>query len=138
MATNHADHVDHTHRAQKGRVWTYCIVGILLVLGAVVANFAMKNRELAEQGIDTIAGLPAWSFAAMAGGVGAILFWVGLKIETDWPEYVGAALICGALLAGEVLLGWQNFEVGGIAAIPYAIPALALIFLLMIANAKSK
>ena len=132
------NHVDQTHRSHKGRVWTYCIVAILLVIGAVVANFAMKNRELAEKGIDTIAGLPAWSFAAMAGGLGAILFWIGLKIETDWPEYTGAALISGALLAGEVMLGWENFEVGGIAAIPYAIPALALIFLLMLANAKTK
>jgi len=135
MATHH---VDHTHRSHKSRVWTYCIVGILLVIGAVVANYAMKNPELAEKGIETIAGLPSWAFPAAAFGVGGLLFWIGLKIESDWPEYTGAALIAGALLAGEVLLGWQNFELGGIAAIPYAIPALALILLLMIANAKSK
>ncbi len=135
MATHH---VDHTHRSHKSRVWTYCIVGILLVIGAVVANFAMKNPELAEKGIETIAGLPSWAFPAAALGVGGLLFWSGLKIESDWPEYTGAALIAGALLAGEVLLGWQNFELGGIAAIPYAIPALALILLLMIANAKTK
>ena len=119
-------------------MWTYLIVGCVIIIGAVGVNFAMNNPELAEKGIDTIAGLPAWSFAAMAGGLGAILFWIGLKIETDWPEYTGAALISGALLAGEVMLGWENFEVGGIAAIPYAIPALALIFLLMLANAKTK
>jgi len=135
MATHH---VDHTHRSHKSRVWTYCIVGILLVIGAVVANFAMKNPELAEKGIETIAGLPSWAFPAAALGVGGLLFWSGLKIESDWPEYTGAALIAGALLAGEVLLGWQNFELGGIAAIPYAIPALALILLLMVANAKTK
>ncbi len=135
MATHH---VHHTHRSHKGRVWTYCIVGIVLVIAAVIANFAMKNPELAEKGIDTIAGLPSWAFPAGAGLLGAILFWIGLKIETDWPEYVGATLITGALLGGEVLLGWQNFEVGGIAAIPYAIPALALIVLLMVGNAKTK
>ena len=135
MATHH---VDHTHRSHKSRVWTYCIVGILLVIGAVVANFAMKNPELAEKGIDTIAGLPSWAFPAGAFAVGGLLFWIGLKIESDWPEYTGAALNAGALLGGEVLLGWQNFELGGIAAIPYAIPALALIVLLMIANAKTK
>ena len=135
MATHH---VDHTHRSHKGRVWTYCIVGIVLVIAAVAANFAMKNPELAEKGIETIAGLPSWAFPAAAGGIGMVLFWIGLKIETDWPEYTGAALIAGALLGAEVLLGWQNFELGGIAAIPYAIPALALIFLLMLANAKTK
>jgi hypothetical protein len=135
MATSH---VDHNYRSKKGRVWTYCILGIVLIIGAVVANLAMKNPELAEKGITTIAGLPSWSFAAIAGVVGALLFWIGLKIETDWPEYTGAALISGALLGGEVLLGWQNFEIGGVAAIPYAIPALALIILLMVANAKTK
>lgn len=131
-------HVDHTHRSHKGRVWTYCIVGIVLVLAAVAANFAMNNPELAEKGIDTIAGLPSWAFPSIAGAVGAILFWIGLKIETDWPEYVGSTLIAGSILAGEVLIGWQKFELGGVVAIPYAIPALALIVLLMVANAKTK
>jgi hypothetical protein len=131
-------HVDQTHRSHKGRVWTYCIVGIVLVIGAVAANFAMNNPQLAEKGVETIAGLPSWAFPSMTGALGAILFWIGLKIETDWPEYVGSTLIAGSILAGEVLIGWQKFELGGVAAIPYAIPALALIVLLMVANAKTR
>ncbi|MDQ2690020.1 MAG: hypothetical protein M3Y29_07090, partial [Chloroflexota bacterium] len=122
----------------KGRMWTYLIVGVVLVLGAVIGNFAMNNPELAEKGIDTIAGLPSWSFPTAAGVIGGLLFWIGLKIETDWPEYLGAALVAGAIVAGEILLGWSNFEFGGIAAIPYAIPALVLIVMLMIANAKTR
>ena len=131
-------HIDHTHRSHKGRVWTYCIVGLVLIVAAIAVNFAMNNPELAEKGIETIAGLPSWAFPTMSAAVGAVLFWIGLKIETDWPEYVGSALIAGSILAGEVLIGWQKFEVGGVAAIPYAIPALALIVLLMIANAKTR
>ncbi len=131
-------HVDHTHRTHKGRVWTYLIVGCVLVVGALVANFAMKNPELAHKGIDTIAGLPSWAFPAGAAGIGALLYWIGLKIETDWPEYLGAAMIAGSILTGEILLGWSKFELGGVALIPYAIPALALILLLMFANAKTR
>lgn len=119
-------------------MWTYLIIGVVLVLGAVGVNFAMNNPELAEKGIDTIAGLPSWAFPAIAAGVGGILFWIGLKIETDWPEYVGSALVAGAIAGGEVLLGWNKFELGGIAAIPYAIPALVLILMLMVANAKTR
>jgi hypothetical protein len=131
-------HVEHSHRAHRSRMWTYLIVGTVLVLGAVIANFAMKNPELAEKGIETIAGLPSWSFPTGTAVIGGIMFWVGLKIETDWPEYVGAALVAGSIVAGEVLLGWSKFELGGISAIPYAIPALVLIIMLMVANAKSR
>jgi hypothetical protein len=133
MAEHHV-----SNRSHRGRMWTYLIVGTLLVLGAVIVNFAMKNPELAEKGIDTIAGLPSWAFPAGTATVGAIMFWIGLKIETDWPEYLGAALVCGSVAAGEVLLGWSKFELGGISAIPYAIPALVLIVMLMVANAKSR
>jgi len=119
-------------------MWTYLIVGIVLVVGAVIANFAMNNPELADKGIETIAGLPSWTFPTGAAVLGLGLFWIGLKIETDWPEYVGAALVAGAIVAGEVLLGWSNFELGGIVVIPYAIPALVLIVMLMIANARSR
>lgn len=131
-------HVDHSHRAHRSRMWTYLIVGIVLVVGAVIANFAMKNPELAEKGIATIAGLPSWTFPTGTAVIGALMFWIGLKIETDWPEYVGAAMVAGSIVAGEVLLGWSNFELGGISAIPYAIPALVLIIMLMVANAKSR
>lgn len=131
-------HVDKALRSYKGRKWTYLIVGTMLVLGAVALNFAINNPELTEKGIATIAGLPSWAFPAGAAGVGALLFYIGLKLEADWPEYLGAALIAGAIVGGEVLLGWKNFELGGIVVLPYAIPVLVLIVLLMVSNAKTR
>lgn len=131
-------HVDNALRNYKGRKWTYLIVGIGLVLAAVVVNFAINNPELAEKGIDTIAGLPSWAFPAGAAGLGLLLFYIGLKLEADWPEYLGAALVAGSIVGAELLLGWANFEFGGIVVIPYAIPALVLIVMLMISTAKTK
>lgn len=131
-------HVDKGLRNYKGRKWTYLIVGTLLVLAAVAVNFAMNNPELAEKGIETIAGLPSWSFPAGAAALGMLVFYIGLKLEADWPEYLGAAMIAGSIVGAEVLLGWSNFEFGGIVVIPYAIPALVLMILLMISNAKTK
>jgi ABC-type microcin C transport system permease subunit YejB len=47
-------------------------------------------------------------------------------------------MIAGSIVGAEVLLGWNNFEFGGIVVIPYAIPALVLMILLMVSNAKTK
>ncbi|MBL9103233.1 MAG: hypothetical protein JNL82_19970 [Myxococcales bacterium] len=131
-------HVDKELRQYKGRKWTYLIVGTMLVLGAVIVNFAVNNPELAQKGIDTIAGLPSWAVPAIGAGAGGLLFYVGLKLEADWPEYIGATLVAASIVVAEVLLGWKNFEFGGIVVIPYAIPALVLLVLLMISNAKTK
>lgn len=131
-------HVDKALRSYKGRKWTYLIVGTLLVLAAIVVNFAVNNPELAEKGIATIAGLPSWAFPAIGAVVGLLVFYVGLKLEADWPEYLGATLVATSIIGAEVLLGWQNFEFGGIVVIPYAIPALVLMILLMVSNAKTK
>lgn len=131
-------HVDKALRSYKGRKWTYLIVGTLLVLAAIIVNFAVNNPEIAEKGIETIAGLPSWAFPAIGGALGLIIFYVGLKLEADWPEYLGATLVCASIVGAEVLLGWSNFEFGGIAVIPYAIPALVLMVLLMVSTAKTK
>lgn len=131
-------HVDKALRSYKGRKWTYLIVGTMLVLGAVALNFAVNNPELTEKGIATIAGMPSWSFPAIGAAVGGLIFYVGLKLEADWPEYLGATMIAASTAAAEVLLGWKNFELGGIVVLPYAIPVLVLIILLMVSNAKTK
>lgn len=131
-------HVDKNLRSYKGRKWTYLIVATMLVLTAIVINFAINNPDLAQKGVDTIAGLPSWAFPAIGTTVGGLLFWVGLKLEADWPEYLGSALVAGSIVGAEVLLGWKNFELGGIVVIPYAIPLLVLMVLLMISNAKTK
>lgn len=131
-------HVDKALRSYKGRKWTYLIVGTMLVLGAVALNFAINNPEMTEKGIATIAGLPAWAFPTISAVVGALVFYIGLKLEADWPEYLGATMIAGSILGAEVLLGWKTFEFGGIVVIPYAIPLLVLMILLMVSNAKTK
>jgi len=136
MAAGHAH--DHSHRAHKGRIWTYLIFATGLVLVAVLANLVLSNPELATQGIDAIAGLPAWAFPAATGAVGLLIFYIGLKIETDWPERLGALLVAASIAGAEFLLGWQNFELGGLKVVPYAIPVVACLVLMMVANVKSR
>lgn len=136
MAAGHAH--DHSHRAHKGRVWSYLIFATGLVLVAVVANLVMSNKELATRGVEAIAGLPAWAFPTITGLAGLLIFYIGLKIETDWPERLGAVLVAGSIAGGQFLLGWKNFELGGLAVVPYAIPVLACLVLMMIANVKSR
>lgn len=135
-----ADAQGHTndHRSQKGRMWTYLILATGLVVVAVIANLVISNPELATKGVDAIAGLPAWAFAAITGLIGLLLFFVGLKIEADWPERTGAVLVGGSIAGGEFLLGWQNFEFGGLKVIPYLIPVVVCLGLMMYANARSK
>lgn len=128
----------HDHRIHKGRVWSYLIFATGLVLVAVVANLVMSNPELATRGVDVIAGLPAWAFPTITGLLGLLIFYIGLKIEADWPERLGAIMVAGSLAGGQFLLGWQNFEFGGLKVVPYAIPVLACLVLMMIANVKSR
>jgi hypothetical protein len=124
--------------SRKAKLWTYLILGILLVVTILIVNFVLVNPEAAQQGFDAILGLPAWAFPALGGVLGVALFWVGLKIETDWPEFVGAVLIAGSVAAAEVMLGWSHFELGGIGVIPYLIPVVLFLVLLIIAMAKSR
>jgi hypothetical protein len=70
--------------------------------------------------------------------VGALVYWAGLKIETDWPEAIGAFLIAGSVALGQVLLGWSRFAFGGMVVIPYAIPALVFVILMMNGIMKSR
>lgn len=137
MASNGHAH-DHSHRAHKGRVWTYLILATCLVLAAVIGNLVMNNPDLASRGVDAFLGLPPWAFPTLGAALGLVLFYVGLKIESDWPERLGALLVAGSIAGGEFLLGWQNFELGGLKVVPYVIPAFALLVLLMISNAKSR
>jgi hypothetical protein len=123
---------------RKAKLWTYLILGLLLVVGILIFNFAIKNPELAERGVDAFLGLPSWAFPLIGGVLGILVFWLGLKMETDWPEFLGALLIAGSLLAAEILLGWDNFAFGGIAVIPYILPPAVFLVLLVIGMVKSR
>jgi hypothetical protein len=115
----------------KAKVWTYLILAGVLIVGVVVANFAISNPETAQSGIDAFLGLPGWAFPAISIAAGAIIFLLGLKLETDWPEALGALLVAGGVAWGEIMLGWENFELGGMAVLPYIFPLV--IFLLLMA-----
>jgi len=123
---------------RKAKLWTYMILMTVLVIGAVIVNFAVNDPELAMKGVKSFMGMPRWAFPMIGILVGIGVFWLGLKIETDWPEAVGAFLISGSVAAGEFLVGWQKFVFGGMAVVPYAIPILVFVILLMVGIVKSK
>jgi uncharacterized membrane protein len=123
---------------KKAKLWTYLIFGALLVLGVLLANFALMNPELTRRSVDNFLGLPYWAFPVIAGLVGVLIYVLGLTIETDWPEALGAMLIAGSVAWAEFLIGWDRFVVAGLAVTPYAIPLLTFLGLLMVAMVKSR
>jgi hypothetical protein len=114
----------------KAKVWTYLILGVVLVIAIVVANFAIANPTVAREGVEAFMGLPPWAFPAIGAFVGLLIFLLGLKLETDWPEAVGALLVGGSIAGGEILLGWQNFELGGLVVVPYLLPLVVFLGML--------
>ncbi len=123
---------------KKAKVWTYIILLLVLVGAVLAANFAWSNPQLAREGIRSFLGLPAWVFPIITGVVGILLFWMGLRIETDWPEALGAMIIAGSVAAGEMLVGWGQFAFGGLEVVPYLIPVAVFLLLLAIGVAKSR
>ena len=123
---------------KKAKLWTYLIFGTLLVLGILLANFALAHPDLTRRGVDYFLGLPSWAFPVIAGVVGVLIYVLGLGIETDWPEALGALLIAGSVAWAEALIGWDRFVVAGLAVTPYAIPLLTFLGLLMVAIVKSR
>jgi hypothetical protein len=123
---------------KKAKLWTYIILLGVLIAGVVVVNFALKNPELAESGIESFLGLPGWVFPIITAVIGIIVFWLGLKIESDWPEALGALLIAGSVAAGEIMVGWNTFALGGLVVLPYVIPIVTFLILLAIGMNKSR
>jgi hypothetical protein len=123
---------------KKAKLWTYLIFGTLLVLGVLLANFALVNPDLAHRSVDYFLGLPYWAFPVIAGLIGVLIYVLGLTIETDWPEALGALLIAGSVAWAEFLIGWDRFVVAGLAVTPYAMPLLTFLSLLMVAMVKSR
>lgn len=121
----------------KGKMWTYLIMMAVLITVVIVINLVWKNPEAAKSGFNSFLGLPAWALVVVTFLVGAIIFWIGLKIETDWPEAFGAVLIAASVFALEKMIGWQTFELGGLLVMPYLIPLLVFVVLLMYGMKKS-
>lgn len=122
----------------KAKMWTYLILAVVLVVGIVVANFALSNPDMARNGVDVFMGMPPWTFPLIVTVVGLGIYWMGLKLETDWPEGVGALMIAGALAWGEMMLGWEKFELAGMVAVPYVIPLVVFLALMGYSIARSR
>jgi hypothetical protein len=122
--------------AHRDKMWTYLILMGLLVTIVIVLNVVWKDPTRASEGVKTFLGLPGWVLAALVAAVGALVFWLGLKVETDWPEALGAFMIAGAVAAFEFILGWRHFELGLI-VVPYLIPMAVFVILLGIGIKKS-
>src|SRR4051812_13542000 len=120
----------------KDKMWTYLILMFLLVAIVVVVNLVWKNPERAEEGVKSFFGLPGWALGTVTFLVGALIFWLGLKVETDWPEAIGAFLISGSVAAFELMAGWSHFEMG-LVVVPYLIPIAVFVLLLMYGMRKS-
>lgn len=121
----------------RGRMWTYLIMLGLLIVGALVANLVFSNPTAARHGVKSFLGLPSWALIAIAAAIGAVVFWLGLKMETDWPEAIGAFMISGSVTATEIVIGWKHFELGGLFVVPYLLPIVTFLVLLVYGVKKS-
>ena len=122
----------------RAKMWTYLILAVVLVLGTVIGNFALNSPDTAREGVDAVLGLPPYAFPAIAIGVGVLIFLLGLRLETDWPEGVGALLVSGGVAGGEILIGWQKFELGGLVVVPYVIPVAIFLVMMGYSIARSR
>ncbi len=122
--------------SNKSKMWTYLILMVLLVTIVVIINVVWKNPTRASEGMKTFVGLPSWALATVTFIVGALIFWFGLKVETDWPEALGAFLIAGSVAAFELIAGWSRFELG-LVVVPYLIPIAVFALLLMYGMKRS-
>jgi hypothetical protein len=122
----------------RSKSWTYLIFMVLLVVGVVAANLAVMYPELAESGVSAIGGMPSWAFPIVGVLIGAGIFYLGLKIEPDWPEALGAFLVAGSIAAAEIMIGWNTFAVGGLFILPYAIPLLVFLVMMGVSLVKSR
>ena len=123
---------------KKSKMQTYLIFGVLLVIAVVVGNLAFNDPDSAKNGVDKFLGLPSWAFPLIMVLVGAAIFWVGTKLETDWPEAIGALLIAAAVFILEIMVGWDTFAPAGIFVLPYLIPIAVFFGLLFYGLQKSK
>ncbi len=123
--------------SRKSKMWTYLILLLVLVVGVLVANLAMSNPEIARNGVQSFLGLPSWALTAVAFVIGVGIYAIGLKIEADWPEALGAFVIAGSIAAGQMMIGWDRFAVGGLFVLPYLLPIVVFLVLLMYGMKRS-
>jgi len=127
-----------TEWEHKDKMWTYLIFMFLFVGIIIAINVVWKNPSGAESAFKTFLGLPSYVLALVLLALGALIFWLGLKMEPDWPEALGAAMIAGSIAWLEKIVGWSHFDFGGLVVIPYLIPLFVFVLLLMYAVRNSR
>jgi hypothetical protein len=123
---------------RKDKLWSFLIVGILLVATFVGLNYVIGNYESARSGVHKFLSLPGWVFPIIIGLLGLVIFWFGLKIEADWPEVLGAGLLALATGVGEIMIGWQKFALGGMTIVPIAIPIGVFLLFIVFGMLRSR
>lgn len=121
----------------RAKVLTYLIIAVVILAGAIIFNLAFNDPETAKHGVKSFLGLPGWALALVSFLVGAGVYWLGLKMETDWPEFVGAFLIGASIVALEFIIGWNKFALGGLFVLPYVLPLAVFVVLVIVGMKKS-
>ncbi len=121
----------------RSKVWTYLIFMVLLIIIAVVVNVVWNDPTGAKNSFGTFFGLPSYTLALVLFLAGTLIFWLGLKMETDWPEGIGAFMVTFAITWGELIIGWSKFDLGGLVVLPYRIPILVFATLMIYAMKRS-
>lgn len=121
----------------RNKLWSILIVGGGLVLAFVLLRYVIMSPDKAKAGYSTIVGMPGWLTPIIMIVIGAGMFWLGLKIRSDWPEMIGAGLIAGAVGVTELMIGWQTFAIGS-SFTPIVIPAVVFIALILFSQMRSR
>jgi len=121
----------------RNKLWSMVFVGVTLVVGFVLLRYVVMSPDKAKAGYDTFMGLPGWATPIIMVALGAGVFYLGLKVRSDWPEMLGAGLIAGAVGVVEMKIGWEKFEIGS-SYTPIIIPALVFVALIMFSQARSR
>lgn len=127
-----------TEWEHKDKMWTYLIVLGLFIAALVIINVAWKNPAAVGSSVRSFLGLPGWLLAVILAGFGMLVFWLGLKMEPDWPEAIGAFMLAAAITWLELIVGWSKFDVGGLVVVPYLIPVVVFVLMLMYAVRNSR
>lgn len=122
----------------RSKIWTYLILMILLVVTVVIINVVWNDPTSARDGIKSFFGLPSYLLALIMFLIGTLIFWVGLKMETDWPEALGALLVSASVFWGELIIGWDHFNIGGLVVLPYLLPIVVFVALLIYGMRRSE
>jgi hypothetical protein len=120
----------------RSKAWTYLILMVVFVAIVLVVNLVVLDPGSARAGLHRFFGMPSWALATICFLVGALIFWIGLKVETNWPELIGAFLITLSVFAFELIIGWHKLTFG-VAVIPYVIPLVVFAILMMYGMRKS-